>query len=187
MFVEFPNSTKEELFRVDSIEDSDSTVGNICLSSDDYGKIRLNFATDHRILFKYPKIGVFQNGKQAYYFRRTPAKQYARGICAGNSDFSPVSNLFYIHRETLKFSTVKNAFGAKTYSFKEALQMLASKKYLSVALRENMALCLTPTKQECYILLYFDLPIASTNLKGELSLVLEETYGDLIKKVMNDG
>lgn len=187
VFVEFPNSAKEELFRVDSIEDSDATVGILCLSSDDYGKIRLNFATDHRILFKYPPIGVFQNGNQAYLFRRLPARQYARGICAGNSEIVPVTGLIKRHPNGLNFQTVKNAFIGKTYTFREAVAMLESKKFMSVALADGFSLSLSPTAQEGYLMFYFDIPVAWVNLKGELSIVLEETYNDQIKMVIGNG
>jgi hypothetical protein len=184
VFVEFPDSQKEALFKVDRIEESDSTVGIVCLSSNEYGKIRLNFATDHTIKFKYPPVGVFQNGNQAFFFRRLPAKQYSRGICQGNSDVFAVTNGLYRYPTTLNFTTVDNAFKAQTFGVKEALAMLKGGKHISVALRDGFALSLSLSTQKGLIMYYFDLPVAWLTEDGDISTIMEETYSDQIKQVL---
>ena len=185
VFVKFPNE-KEDLFHVDSIEESESTVGIINVSSDEYGKLRLNYATDHSILFKYPPVGVFQHNDQAYMFRRIPAKQYARGLCSGNSEIKQVAHFINGSRNQINYPLVKSAFNRASYSLAMALQMLGTGKYRSVALHRNYALMLSPTAKEGLLLTYFDCPIAWVDHKGGLLAVLEETFANQIKQVLDN-
>lgn len=187
VFVEFPDNPKEELFHVDRIEESASTVGILCLSSNDYGKIRLNFATDHTLKFKYPPVGVFQHQKQAFYFRRVPAKQYARGICSGNSDVQAVTSQIVRFSDPMTFAMIDDAFKAQKYGITGAMYLLTKKGYKSVALEDNFAVSAPLTNSENFVLFYFDVPVAYLNAAGKVTMTLEETFREQIAQITQHG
>lgn len=188
VFVEFPEdhkslSGKEALFYVDSINTDDSAVGTMCLSSIEYGKISLNLATEYTLKFKYPPVGVFQNGKEAYYFRRLPQRQYARGICSANSTISPVTSGLYATRATMNHESVQAAFNGVTHDLKFALQAL-EKGFVSVALDDCFSLCVSMTAAPEHILFFWDIPVARVNKEGKLILTLEEAFSVQINKLL---
>lgn len=188
IFVVPPNSTEESLFHVDKITPDRDKIANLTLSSPDFGKIILNMGTSHKLRFKYPPVGVFQCEDTAMIFRRHPVKQYKRGLCTGNSA------LGYAHsyvtgtdrRIGLEYTYVAAAFQAVKYKYKDAVRMLASGKYRSVALYNNFVLMLSPTKEsKAYLLLHWDIPVAWINKSdGTLYQLLEKAYESIIPQVM---
>ena len=185
VFVVFPDSSEESLFHVDAIDLNPDKLATMQMSSPDYGKIILNFGTSHTLKFKYPNVGVYQHGKDAVMFQRLPAKQYKHGICSGNSYFGPVWHRIMHGTNWIGHEIIMDAFVGKTFKFTEALKMLASKKYRSVALRNNFSLMLSTTSTEGLILLFWDMPVAFVNQQGEVQ-VLENTFENAIKQVTNE-
>lgn len=191
VWVESPESGEESLFHVDRITDDTTKVGTIELSSPEFGKILLNMGTAHTLKFKYPPVGVFQNGVDAYIFRRVPAKQYKHGIYNGNSTLSPVYNIMLgrgqdraqLRGEQLKFNDVLAAFRGERYPFADALKMLSSGKYRSVALQRNWSLCLSPITSDGLTLLYWETPVASLDREGNVLHVYENVFESVLPQV----
>lgn len=187
VFVVFPDSSEENLFHVDNIEPNEDKLATLSLSSPDYGKIIINYGTAHTLKFKYPKSGVYQHGTDACLFRRVPQKQYKHGICTGNSMCAPTWQHYARNTGiTLSHETLASAFEGKTFKFSEAVKMLASKKYRSVALKDNYSLMLSTTSSEGYILLFWDYPVAYVTAKGEVQKVLEPAFENSIKGLTNE-
>jgi hypothetical protein len=184
-----PNSNDEEsLFFVNKITSDRKSIANLELTSPEYGKIILNMGTAHTLKFKYPPVGVFQNGKDAYMFRRIPAKQYKYGLYNGNSLVVPVFNMITAQsirpsRDQLKFDDVLAAFRGEQYTFNDAIKMLGSGKYRAVALRRNFSLCLSPLAKENYVLLHWETPVAIVDVSGNVLFMYEKSFESVIKQV----
>lgn len=189
VWVEAPDSGEESLFHVDRITHDRIKVGTLELSSPEYGKILLNMGTAHTLRFKYPPVGVFQNGVDAYLFRRLPAKQYKHAIYNGNSYTCPVTN-WMVGRSIgaspnpLRFDDVLAAYRGETYSFADALKMLGSGKYRSVALKRNWSLSLNPMGKDGYVLLYWETPIAVVGTQeGSIVHLYEKSFETVLQQV----
>lgn len=188
VFVQMPDSNEENLFYMSSIQPHSKNVGVMTLTSEEFGKIQLNFGTAHTIKFRFPKIGVFQHGKDAYTFLREPRRQYRRGLCSENGQILNVAHKLLPNTygvESLSFELVSSAFKAETYSYQEALKLLASKKYRSVALANDFALMLNvfPSKADSiYTLMWRSSPIATVKEDGSVTLVLEASFAQQIKE-----
>lgn len=183
-----PNSTEESLFMVDRITDDNTKIGTLALSSPEYGKILLNMGSAHTLHFKAPPVGVFQNGVDAYMFRRLPQKQYKHGIYNGNSTVWPVyypmiGKTARANREQLKFDDVLAAFRKERYAFGDALKMLGSGKFRSIALERNFSLCLSPLAKDAYVLLYWESPIASLDTEGNITFVYDKLFETVLQQV----
>lgn len=182
-----PNTTEESLFYVDRIVEDPDRVATMTLSSPEFGKIVLNYGTAHTLKFKYPPVGVFQHGQRAMIFRRTPSRQYKHGICPGNSEFyEPTVEVLRAARRNneLPFDLVQNAFQNVTSKYKEALLMLKSGRYRSVALKDNFSLCLGMGKENNYILFYWDTPVALMDkATGDPVHVMEQVFANVLSKV----
>lgn len=184
-----PDSNEESLFYVDQITDDRIKLGAMHLSSPEFGKIVLNMGTAHTLKFKYPPVGVFQSGHDAHIFRRRPLKQYKRGLCAGNSLFYPVHHpLFRAGRpdreEALPYQVVSDAFATNVSYYKDALQMLKSGKFRSVALKGNFSLMLSTSGTKEYTLFYWETPVATVNKDtGDVVFVYETAFTKIIEQV----
>jgi hypothetical protein len=189
VFVEHPDSGEESLFFVDRITDDRNKIATMELSSPEYGKILLNMGTAHTLKFKYPPVGVFQNGQDAYVFRRVPAKQYKHGIYYGNATTAPVFNAMLgrsvraPREQQLKFDDVLAAFRGERYTYADALKMLGSGKFRSVALQRDWSLCLSPTEKEAYVLLYWETPVATVDNGGKVTTLHEKQFEAVIQQV----
>lgn len=186
IFVVPPDSTEESLFYVDRITPDREKIANLTLSSPEFGKIVLNMGTAHTLRFKYPPVGVYQSGADAYVFHRRPDRQYKRGLCNGNSKISPVHGAFSRQgRYDLTHQLVSDAFAGNQYTFKDAMSMLQSGKFRSVALRYNYALMLSPSADnKLFLLLHWEVPIAwVSKADGSIYQVLEDSYTKIIEKV----
>lgn len=174
--VEAP-SGEESLFFVDSITEDADKGARIQLSSPEVGKITINLGSAHTLKFKYPPVGVFQHGKDAFLFRRRPERQYTHGLCDGNSDLRLVLGQYARHPDAgLSFEKLISAFNPECYRYGDAVRMLQSGKYRSVALHRNFTLSLSITAAEGYTLMYWDQPIASTDKDGEISVMYDKSF-----------
>jgi hypothetical protein len=186
IWVCMPDTHEETMFLVERVTYDPDKLAQLSLTSPDYGRIVINMATTHKLKFKYPPVGVFQHGKDAHIFRRVPAKQYKHGIYHGNSSITPVyANLVggVLRRERLEFEEVSAAYKAQTYTFKEALAMLAKGKHRSVALSNNFSLCLSLTQPKGYHLLYWETPVANMDVDGNITHVFEKAFDNVLEAV----
>lgn len=185
--VEMPDGGEESLFHVDRITNDRTKIATIELSSPEYGKIMLNYGTAHTLKFKYPPVGVFQNGKDAYIFRRIPARQYKHAIYNGNSSTQPVWQSMVgrstNNREELQFQDVLAAFTGERHTYADALKMLGNGKFRSVALQRNWSLCLNPVGKEGYVLLYWETPVATVDGSGKVITLHQEQFAAVIQQV----
>lgn len=187
VFVQEPESDKENLFQIYSVAPDTERLGRLDLVSEELGRIYLNFGSAHTLKFKPVPVGVFQFGNEAYYCRRHPARQYRRGICRDNTTIKPVVNMVYEeYGNTINHSSVKAAFEGKKYTYKEAFTMCGTGKYRSVAIHGDFALSLSLAQSNDYILFYFDWPIARISPEGKLTLIMEEAYRGHITKLMEE-
>jgi hypothetical protein len=189
VFVESPDNGEESLFHVDRITEDRTKIATMELSSPEYGKIMLNMGTAHTLKFKYPPVGVFQKGGDAYIFRRTPAKQYKHAIYNGNSSISPVWHSMLgkvqgnARGEQLKFDDVLAAFQGERYAYADALKMLGNGKARSVALQRGWSLCLSPVAKDVYVLLYWETPVATVDQAGKVTYLYEKQFEAVIQQV----
>lgn len=181
-----PDSSEESLFFVDRITADADKIANLSLSSPEFGKIILNMGTSHTLRFKYPPVGVFQHGTDAFVFRRVPTKQYKHGLCGGNCKTGAVFNRLrgYEGDPELTFDLVADAYSHRVSTFKDSLKMLTSRKYRSVALADNYSIMLSINKDKNYILMYWDLPIAIIDpSNGDIAVVLEAAFNKNISSI----
>ncbi len=185
IWVSPPDSNEESLFYVDKVTADKTKIANLTLTSPEFGKIILNMGTAHTLKFKYPPVGVFQYKHDSYMFRRNPAKQYRRGLCEGNSYTHEVHHkLVGSSPRDLTFDLLSAAYQAQSYSFKDALRMLESGKYRSVALRNNFSLVLPVSPVPDYLLMFWETPIASINpTDGSTTTVYEAAFEKVLPKV----
>lgn len=186
LWVAPPDSSEESLFYVDKITADADKIANLSLSSPEFGKIILNMGTSHTLRFKYPPVGIFQHGADAFVFRRVPTKQYKHGLCGGNCQVDPIYDRIKGNHgtTTLSFDLVANAYSHRVSTFKDGLKMLASRKYRSVALADNYSLMLSMGKDKNYIMLYWDIPIAVIDpTNGDVVMVLEAAFNKNISSI----
>lgn len=185
LFVQMPDNPESNLFFLNRVTANSDGGGVMQLHSEEFGKIALNINTAHSIKFTWPKVGVFQNGKDACLFLREPRRQWQRGVCSGNSSIIPVWSIIEATGSTnqgmFDFTSVANAHAAKTYNYHEAVKMLASGKYRSVALANGFSLCLSVSEAYEYLLLYWTSVVAG--VKGDKLTVLESSLETSIAKV----
>lgn len=182
-----PESDEESLFFVNRISKDKSSIANLELTSPEFGKIILNMGTSHTLKFKYPPVGVFQSGVDALMFRRLPVKQYKVGLYTGNSSISPVYQHLRGLRapvvDNLDFDQVLSAFRKETHTFSDALKMLSSGRFRSVALARNFSLMLSMTGNGGYLLLYWETPVAAVDTTGKVTLMYEKSYESVIEQI----
>lgn len=187
LHVQMPDSTEENLFFLNEVVQQRGEANSILkLSSEEFGKIQLNMGTAHTLKFKFPDVGVFQCGADAFFFRREPRRQWRRGLCADNCDVSPVwINLVggSLGLGGVSFGMVDSAFKAICYQYGEAIKMLAGGKYRSVALADGFAVSLSNIKECQYVLLYRTIPVARLDSKGTYISITEPAFGPQIKVI----
>lgn len=187
IWVCMPDGQEESLFFVERVTYDEEKLAQLALISPEYGRIVINMATTHKLKFKYPPVGVFQSGKDAYIFRRIPAKQYKHGIYRGNSSIQPVWGQATMNpnntRAELAFDDVAAAYAAKTYSFNSAIALLERGKHRSVALSNNFSLCLNFTTTKGYILFYWETPIALLGMDGAVITQYEGAFSNILEDV----
>jgi hypothetical protein len=184
IFVQEPSSTEERLFHVDAVEASYSKLGTIHLNSPEVGRIRINFGSAHTLRFAPTPVGVFQHERDACICRRKPVKQYRRGLCYDNTFLSIVTSLVYKCDLPFHYETVSSAYERKTYTMKEALSMLSTNKYRSVALSNNYSVSLPFTKTDKYVLLFWDVAIATLYPNGTIHMILENLFAPQVNQIL---
>lgn len=180
---------EESLVHVDAVEQCNTHVGVLHLSSIDYGSLRINIASaGHELVFKQPTVGVFQHEHDAIVLTRPAKKQYRRGVASGNVYFNyPTSMCVDMGSVRWTLDTVNNAFMEKSYSFQDALKMLASGRYRSVALADGFSVTLPIGTGEHYYVFNMTHPVAILDLSGKVVKVLEDAHKIAMYLVMTGG
>lgn len=144
-WITLPDSKRAILCHIDAVAEQRDRQAVLQLSSSEYGKLVINFASNHEMRFRFPNVGSFQHGKDSLVIRRrAPHRQYQRGLCVTNHEL--VSATKYLTYDTLpepQFSleTVEAAFKAEKYSARDALALLEKGKHRSVALEGVYSIC----------------------------------------------
>lgn len=170
---------KETLVHIDRVEDSSSKIGVLHLNSEEYGQLTVNFgSSDHSLKFKYPPVGVFQHGNDAFVFTRRPARQYRRGLCSDNSTMVNVARTYVGNHAAWTASEVLSAHKHETFSKEAALEMLAQKRMRGVALPDNYSLIKSFDKSsKDHFLFAWSYPVARISPeKGTITKLLEPEY-----------
>jgi len=176
----------ETLVFVRQVEHDESKVGVLHLESADYGSMTINLgSSDHSLMFRYPKSGVFQHGSNACYFHRRPARQWRRGICSDNSTLSTTMRHLGGPGHNMSINTVSAAFKHKTYPIGEALQLLDKRMARSVALENNFSIALSPTQAKEHLLLFWTDPVARVTADGKLATLYEEVMEANVNEVLH--
>jgi hypothetical protein len=174
LFMEKQN--EESLVFVEKVADNNDKVATITVNNRKYGGLVLNLGSEeYELRFKYPPVGVFQCGNDSYLFRRRPARQYRRGICADNSLIWNVTRDVVGTRAPFNERSVSAAFEAKKHTLDEALKLLAS-GYRSVALHNNLSLSLSMDDTSNHVLWHWDVPIARVDKAGKPVVIYEKSY-----------
>lgn len=175
LFMEKQN--EEVLIFINRVEDNNDKVASIVCTSNKYGGLVLNLGSEeHELRFKYPPVGVFQCGDDVFLFRRRPARQYRRGICADNSVLWNITRGIVGNRARFNATEVQAAFDHVTYRESSALKLLNGGKFRGVALHNNYAMTLSMDTSKDYILWHWDAPIARMNTEGKVTQILEKSY-----------
>lgn len=184
VFVQEPNGDEEHLFKIDQVEGDATRLGVLHLSSNEVGRIKLNFGSAHTIKFIPAPVGVFQHQGKAYTCRRRPQRQFRRGICSDNTEINTVTYAFTRDRAGFSYELVADAFKRQVYPLKDALAMLDSKNYKSVALPRNFSLSAPFTKTKDSLLFFWDVPVAKVNKDGKPTIIYEAALEAQIRQVL---
>jgi len=187
VLVKFPGDESENVFHVDQVAADDDHGAVLQLSSNEYGSIKLNLATGHEILFRYPEVDTFQHGKDSHYFRRVPARQYRRGLCNANAGFYLcTTNAGVFEPPRWDWELVNSAYHPRKYAFDKAIEMLVSGKYRSVALdKKGFSISLSLTAESSYMVFYFELCIGRYNPNTKDITVIENAFHATLKELCN--
>lgn len=188
MHVQMPDSNEDNLFLLTAVvHERGTSTGVLKLESEEFGKIQLNMGTAHTLKFKFPKVGVFQYGTDAYLFYRCPRRQWRRGLCNENAKIFPVWTGIRGGSRGLggfDFATIEAAFKGMFYTYKEAIKMLQGGKYRSVALANSFSVVLSTIQEYPYIMLYRTLPVARLDEQGSILSMIEPSFDLQIKQIV---
>lgn len=177
----------EVLVQIRQVEENERKIGVLHLDSKEFGALTLNLGSEgHSIKFKYPPVGVFQYGRDAFVFWRHPVRQYRRGICPDNSRMYNVTRNLVGNYSHWDLEEVKAAFDHKIYSLSEAIKLINTNKCRSVALPRNYALSASITKEPDHILFHWNNPIARVNNEGKITLMIEHSYKYVLENMNVD-
>lgn len=143
-WVKLPDSGKEVLCSIDAVAENRDRQAVVQLSSNEYGKLVINFASNHEMKFRFPNVGSFQHGKDSLVVRRrAPHRQYQRGLGAANHEVFTCT--YHMTADMLpdpgvNLSTMESAFKAEKYRTRDALAILGKGKHRSVALDGSYSL-----------------------------------------------
>lgn len=184
VWIQIEEKDEEFLAKICEVVYNGTKIGVIYLDSEEFGNLTINMGSKgHSIKFKYPPVGVFQNGYDAFFFRRIPARQYRRGMCNDNSLIENiVSEYINGFEATLSESKIKHAFRHNTYSKLAALKLLGKPLYKSIALKNNFALCRSFLQDgDDHILFHWTNPVARISHEGHLTKVYQWAYKNLLE------
>ena len=138
VWTKLPDSGKEILCHVDAIQENRDRQAVIQLSSIEYGKLVLNFASNHELRFRFPNVGSFQHGPDSLVVqRRAPHRQYQRGLGAANHIIQTCTASLtadILPPVMLCMEVMQSAFKQEKFRAREALPLLSKGKVRSVAL-----------------------------------------------------
>lgn len=180
-FTAASKESQQTLIRCDHIETERG--GKPVMSCEGYnvGKLTFKIPSEQVFSFKMPPVGVWQVGPNALEVVRLPRRQWQRGICAGNTGLHhTLGKVFGSLSAVLTLDTVHALFQQRTYTFREAVTMLSSKKYLSVALGGGFSIGQSST-EDCYLLCYGQDVIATVTLTG----IIMRLFSDAFLKQVN--
>lgn len=171
VWVTFPKSKEESLFRVDQITAAVKEPV-LTMSNKEHGTISVNYDTSCELSFRFPDVGYsWFDGTIALYFRRLSARRWKRGVCGDNSQFATPYSDFYPLRAHVNEATLLTAFKPKFPSWEQALKVLSSGTVLSVPVSNRIALGLSPTSQITGNIMWFDMkPIAVVSDRDKIVL-----------------
>lgn len=180
-FTAASKESEQTLIRCDHIETERG--GKPVMSCEGYGVGKLTFKipSEQVFSFKMPPCGVWQFGPSAYEVSRLPHRQWQRGICSKNTGVAhTLGKVFSSLAGQLSLDSVHAFFRQQTFTFREALTMLASKKYVSVALGNGFSLGQT-SQEKGYLLCYGTDVIATVSAGG----IIERLFSDAFLKQVN--
>ena len=138
VWTKLPDSGKEVLCHVDAIQESRDRQAVLQLSSLEYGKLVLNFASNHELRFRFPNVGSFQHGPDSLVIqRRAPHRQYQRGLGAANHTIVTCTSSLtadILPGVQMTLEVMQSAFKQEKFRAREALPLLSKMKVRSVAL-----------------------------------------------------
>lgn len=144
VWLKAPETGKEILCYIDAVNENRDRQAVIQLSSSEFGKLVLNFASGHEMKFRFPNVGSFQYGKDSLcIFRRAPHRQYQRGLGPANHYISTCTENFtgdVLPSPQMGLDTIRASFMAEKYRGNEAMALLAKGKHRSVALGGRFSL-----------------------------------------------
>ena len=191
VWLKAPENGKQTLCFIDAVVENRDRQAVIQLSSLEYGKLVLNFASNHEMRFRFPNSGSFQHGKDSLVIlRRPPHRQYQRGLCAANHALSCCTEVFTSDTHLgVQFSldTINSAFQQVKYRGAEAMAMLKTGLYRSVALGGRFSLTQPLDKVDMPML--FLNTVCLGRVKDDLSFVPlkgAETMVDEAQRVLLD-
>lgn len=164
--------------------DQPATIG---LVSSSFGKISVNLGSANQILNRFPKVGMFQHGKEALIYLRKTSRQYTRGVNDENSSIFDPSSRVYISRKkyTLSEDLLLSAFKKQTYSFLEAISLITDSNFISVALPNDFALFPPVDNNNTnYLLFHMDTPVALIQSNGKLMTTFNEPLASYASKYL---
>lgn len=184
VYLELHAEQREVIAYVRAVESSPNKVGWLHLDTEEYGVLQLNLGSEgHTLKFKYPPVGVFQNGNWAHVFYRRPQRQYRRGLCQDNSYILSTSRLLGGGSSGFNLKALKNAFEHKTYDALEAVKLLQSSPMKSVALADNLSLVISPFEdKELHVIMHYMQPIAEFKPQKGIVTLHNKIYADLLRK-----
>jgi hypothetical protein len=158
-----PRDGEKHVFQITHVEVQDDGPSDFMIFNDKAGELYLKYDTDTELDFTFPEVGYFQHKKRAVRFARLFQRQWKKGICdATATTVFPYSRIFGRFGARLDQETITAAFNNKPnnlVSLSEAVKLLDSEKYVSVALTKHLALGLGNEKGENW-LWFDDEPIA---------------------------
>lgn len=176
----------ETLVYVRQVEQDLSKIGVLHLESANYGSITINLgSSDHSLLFRYPRSGVFQHGQYAAQYRRRPARQWRRGICTDNSTVISTTRALTGTRIGIDLASLQSAFNHKTFSKEGGLALLNEQKARSVALENNFSVSLSALKSSDYMIMYWDDLVACCDSKGQITALYEKVVEPELMEIFN--
>lgn len=144
VWLKAPETGKEILCYIDAVNENRDRQAVIQLSSNEFGKLVLNFASGHEMKFRFPNAGSFQHGKDSLIIvRRPPHRQYQRGLCQANHLLMCCTcqlTVDFMFDPQFDLNTIASAFKQEKYRGNEAFTMLSKGTHRSVALGGRFSL-----------------------------------------------
>lgn len=146
----------------------------VYMASEKRPEFAIDFPGNQKLNFEFPNIGTFQLGITSAVFQRNPQRQWRRGICDRTAQVS--NHTFGITQTSLSFQTLDAAFKGEQFTFPQAMEMLNSGKYQSVAIDGNWALAASPYFKDKYIMFYMETSVGSITRGGKIDRLFDPLF-----------